>query len=89
MGAMYIAHFILYAAVSLLVLSALFSQALLSTAVTLGWSLWALLIHTILVLVMPPWTYAVLATFLVSTGSLFIVKGLREFTQLSEIRIHE
>ncbi len=89
MGAMYIAHFILYAAVSLVVLSALFSQALLSTAVTLGWSLWALLIHTILALVLPPWTYVVLATFLVSMGSLFIVKGLREFTQLSEIRIHE
>lgn len=89
MGAMYIAEFILFAATTVVVLSALFSQTLLTTAVSLGWSLWILLIHTILVILMPPWTYAVLTAFFISAGSLLVVSGLREFAQLSESLVRE
>ena len=89
MGAMHIAQFILFAATTIVVLSALFSQTLLTAAASHGWSLWILLIHTILVVLMPPWTYVVLTAVLISAGSLLIVRGLREFAQLSESLVRE
>ena len=89
MGAVYEAHFMLYAVVTVVALSTLFSQTLLSNSVSIGWSLWILLVHTILVLALPPWAYTLMAGFFILIGWRFIVRGLESFAELSEIRICE
>ena len=89
MGTLYLAQFILYAVTTLVALVALFSRSLLTSAASLGWSLWVLLIHAVLVAAIPPWIYVVFAVAIVAIGSQLMVRGLREFTQESEIRIHE
>lgn len=89
MGVSYLAEFIFYAATTLIVLLALFSQTLLTPVVSFGWSLWILLIHPIFVMTVPSWVYMVVAAAVSLVGGRLIIGGLREFTQQSEIRIRE
>lgn len=89
MGPMYVSHFTLYTVTTLLLISALFSQTLLGAAVSIGWSLWILLIHTMLVIFVSPWAYVLSATFLILVAFQLIVSGLREFAEVSELHIRE
>jgi len=89
MGAFYLLLFTLHAMVSVVMLTALFSQTLLDATVSLGWSLWVLLINTVLSAALPAVVYASLAVVVLLIGVTIIVKGLQKYTDQMEIMIHE
>lgn len=89
MGTLYLLLFALHTMVSIVVLTALFSQTLLDATVSLGWSLWVLLINTVLAAALPARVYALLAVVVLLIGIVIIVKGLQKYTDQMEIMIHE
>lgn len=89
MGVFYLALFALHLLVSVAALTALFSRTLMDTTVSLGWSLWVLLINTLLAAALPAWAYALLAAMVLPAGVVIITRGLRNFSDQMEIMIHE
>jgi uncharacterized membrane protein len=49
-----------------------------------GWSLWLLLIHVILVMMLPAWVYAAGAAITLPLGLSMMFKGLQIFTHQTE-----
>ncbi len=84
MGRAYGLLFMLFAANTIVVLTALFSRTLVVAAPMLGWSLWLLFIHAILAMTLPGWIYALSAVAIVPLGFSLMLKGLQMFTQQTE-----
>jgi len=84
MGLAYGLLFLLFAASTIVGLTALFSRTLVQATPMMGWSLWLLFIHAILAIALPPWVYGVIAVITVPFGYLIMLKGLHMFTYQTE-----
>lgn len=84
MGPGYGLLFVLFAATTGVGLTALFSRTLISAVPMLGWSLWLLFIHAILVIGLTPWVYVPIAAIFLSFGVFMTLKGLQMFTHQTE-----
>jgi len=84
MGPGYSLLFLLFAANTIVGLTALFSRTLVVAAPMLGWSLWLLLIHAILVMTLPASVYAATAAITVPLGISMMRKGLQMFAHQTE-----
>ncbi len=84
MGLTYGLLFLLFAANTVISLTALFSRTLVVATPMLGWSLWLLFIHAILAMTLPTWIYGASAVAIVPLGFLIILKGLHMFTHQTE-----
>ena len=85
MGFAYGLLFILFAATTIVGLTAFFSQTLVVATPMLGWTLWLLFLHTILAVTLPPWIYGAVAAAFVLLGISVTVKGLQKFTYQTEV----
>lgn len=84
MGPGYGLLFLFFAATTIVALATLFSHTLVVAAPMVGWSLWLLLIHAILVVALPDWVYAAGAAIIVPLGISIMLKGLQMFTHQTE-----
>jgi hypothetical protein len=84
MGLAYGLLFLLFAANTIVGLTALFSRTLVVSTPMLGWSLWLLFIHAIVAMTLPPWVYGMSAIAIVPLGILIMLKGLHMFTHQTE-----
>ena len=84
MGLAYGLLFLLFAANTIVGLTALFSRTLVVATPMLGWSLWLLFIHAILAMTLPPWVYGMSAVAIVPLGISIMLKGLHVFTHQTE-----
>jgi hypothetical protein len=85
MGLAYGLLFLLFAASTIIGLTALFSRTLVVASPMLGWGLWLLFIHAILAITLPPWVYGVSVVAIVPLGISIILKGLHMFTHQTEL----
>ena len=85
MGLTYGLLFLLFAANTIVGLTALFSRTLVVATPMLGWALWLLFIHAILAMTLPPWVYATSAVVTVPFGISIMLKGLHRFTHQTEL----
>jgi hypothetical protein len=85
MGLIYMLLFLLFAANTIIGLTALFSRTLVVTTPMLGWGLWLLFIHAILAMTLPPWIYGLGAVVTAPLGVLIVMKGLHMFTYQTEV----
>ena len=85
MGLGYELLFLLFAANTIVGLTALFSHTLVIAAPTLGWALWLIFIHAILAMTLPPWVYGMSAVVTVPFGVSIMLKGLHMFTYQTEL----
>ena len=84
MGLAYGMLFLLFAANTIVGLTALFSSTLVSPTPMLGWGLWLVFIHAILAIALPPWVYGVGAVAMLPLGISIMLKGLQMFTHQTE-----
>jgi len=75
---------LLFAANTIVGLTALFSRTLVVATPMLGWGLWLLFIHAILAMTLPPWVYGMSAVAIVPLGISIMLKGLHMFTHQTE-----
>ena len=85
MGLWYELLFLLFAANTIVGLTALFSRTLVVAAPMLGWALWLIFIHAILAMTLPPWVYAMGAVVTLPFGISIMLKGLQMFTYQTEL----
>ncbi len=76
--------FLLFAANTIVGLTALFSRTLVSPTPMVGWALWLVFIHAILATALPPWVYGVGAVAMLPLGISIMLKGLHMFTHQTE-----
>jgi len=84
MGLAYELLFLLFAANTIVGLTALFSRTLVKAAPMLGWALWLIFINAILAMTLPPWVYGTSAVVTVPFGISIMLKGLHMFTYQTE-----
>jgi hypothetical protein len=84
MGLAYGLLFLLFAANTIVGLTALFSRTLVVATPMLGWGLWLLFIHAIVAMTLPPWVYGMSALAIVPLGISIMLKGLHMFTHQTE-----
>lgn len=85
MGLAYGLLFLLFAANTIVGLTAFFSRTLVVATPMLGWSLWLLFIHAILAMTLPPWVYGTSTLAIVPLGISIMLKGLNMFTHQTEL----
>ena len=85
MGLGYELLFLLFAANTIVGVTALFSRTLVVAAPMLGWALWLIFIHAILAMTLPPWVYAMGAVVTLPFGISIMLKGLQMFTYQTEL----
>ena len=85
MGLAYEFLFLLFAANTIVGMTALFSRTLVVATPMLGWALWLIFIHAILAMTLPPWVYGMSAVVTVPFGISIMLKGLHMFTYQTEL----
>lgn len=86
MGLEYELLFLLFAANTIVGLTALFSRTLVTATPMLGWALWLIFINAIFAMTLPPWIYGMSAVVTIPFGILIMLKGLHMFTYQTELK---
>lgn len=84
MGWAYGLLFLLFAASTIVGLTALFSRTLVVATPMVGWGLWLLFINAILAMTLAPWIYGACAAAILPLGFSTMLKGLHMFTHQTE-----
>lgn len=85
MGLEYELLLLLFAANTIVGLTALFSRTLVMATPMLGWALWLLFLHAIFAMALPPWVYGMSAVAIAPVGISIMLKGLHMFTHQTEL----